>query len=132
TMRHGTAAGRRGSGAEPIHVERGAAAAEIGAGGALHPLLQAEDTGRPRRGGGSRLVEREDVDHAIEFGGLRLGLLDGGIGLFDQRRIVLGHLVELPHRRVDLLDRRGLLLAEIGRASCRESLSYAVIAVYCT
>ena len=43
--------------------------------------------------------------------GLQLGLLDGGIGLLDQGGVVLGHLVELAHRRIDLLDRGRLLAA---------------------
>ena len=45
------------------------------------------------------VVQREHSDDAVELAGLRLGLLDGGIGLFHQRRIVLGHLVDAGGRR---------------------------------
>jgi DNA-binding NarL/FixJ family response regulator len=51
------------------------------------------------------------IDDAIELPGLALGLFDGGIDLFHQRRIVLGHLVHLPDRNRYFLDARCLLAA---------------------
>src|SRR5690606_20769907 len=41
------------------------------------------------------VLEREDIDDTVEVVGLRLGLLDRGIGLLHQGRVVLRHLVEL-------------------------------------
>ena len=44
------------------------------------------------------------VDDLVEFARLRFGLLDGRVGLFDERRVVLGHLVHLADGGIDLVD----------------------------
>src|SRR5262245_54645821 len=80
--------------------------------------------GRPDASGGAGapqhsrrfLLAGEDVDDAVELACLRLGLLDRRIGLLDQSRVVLGHLVHLADSGVDLFDRARLLAARGGDA----------------
>src|SRR5689334_23306929 len=56
-------------------------------------------------------AEAEHADDLRQAAGLLLQRLRGCRGLFDQRRVLLRHLVHLRDRLVDLLDARGLLLA---------------------
>ncbi|MCY1562102.1 hypothetical protein D9M68_994470 [compost metagenome] len=62
---------------------------------------------------GSR-IQGEHIHYPVELAGLCLGLLDGGIGLFHQGRIVLGHFIQRAHRHRNLVDRRCLLAAGLG------------------
>ena len=71
------------------HVQKGAAST-----GATVDLVGTQVGLRPVR------VVHQDLRRAA-----RERSLDGGIGLLDQRSIVLGHLVELTYRGIHLLDR---------------------------
>ena len=55
--------------------------------------------------------DREHGNDLVEFIGLRLGLLDRCIGLFDERGIVLCHLVHGADGRRDLRDGQCLIAA---------------------
>ena len=106
------------TGSELVPVRRNGriALAEIGLGGlgrGLRHMRRCRFATHGRRGELIRigLVDGEDVHDPVELAGLRLGLFDGGIGLFHQGRIVLGHLVHGADRDVDLFDSRGLFAA---------------------
>ncbi len=57
------------------------------------------------------MAKLENVDHAIELGGLAFRLLDGCVGLFDESGVVLGHFVRLADGDGNFVDGRSLFAA---------------------
>jgi hypothetical protein len=89
----------------PVFVDGGVAIGEVGPRSSRSPRRKALDHGRLGAGDAAlgsaalRTVDDEHLDDLVEFAGLALGLFDGGIGLFDQGRVVLRSEMPPPMRR---------------------------------